>query len=198
MQIPSLSNLVDLEMFKQVKVLKAKFFLPHLSPIFPEWALGKYKIVNISPNCLKFTNQTLANVGRHLSATLFVEVFLHINVHLIPFSGNSECEDIAEKVENPLEKPSKVSEVDWSESLENVLKGCIHDWTLQSRDWTKKMTFVAIKSFPFALHRKMNRCLSPSDRRQKLLQLLWLEVPYALSSRSAVDYNFSFLVPHKA
>ena len=58
----------------------------------------------------QFTKVALANIGRHQSIMLFIEVSLHTNVNLIPLSGNSECEDIGGKVEKPLEKPSKVSE----------------------------------------------------------------------------------------
>ena len=54
---------------------------------------------------------------------LFIEVSLHTNVNLIPFSGKSECEDIGEKVEKPLEKHSKVRErLFLAEDLENILK----------------------------------------------------------------------------
>ena len=58
----------------------------------------------------QFTKVALANIGRHQLMMLFIEVSLHTNGNLIPFSGNSECEDIGGgKVEKPLEKPSKVS-----------------------------------------------------------------------------------------
>ena len=54
----------------------------------------------------QFTKVALANIGRHRSMMLFIEVSLHTNGNLIPFSGNSECEDIGG---GKVEKPSKVS-----------------------------------------------------------------------------------------
>ena len=158
-------------------------------------SIGQIKIVKIFLNFLKskqmgeqFTKVALANIGRHRSMMLFIEVSLHTNGNLIPFSGNSECEDIGGgKVEKPLEKPSKVSPQSKKGSfLQKMLKTYYEwlDYWKQRLNKEDDLCFVQIKYF-----RKMSQHLSPSNR-QKLLQLLWLKVPDILIFLTGLIFYF--------